>query len=663
MLRRNSLYVFAVVLLFLAACKGPDIESQVRTADSPWLNHNDSARYVGMATCRQCHADIYESFIKTGMGRSFDQATRKKSAADFSSAPLYDAFSDFYYRAFWQQDSMTMMEYRRIKNDTVHKRLEKVNYIIGSGQHTNSHLQVVNGYVNQMPMTFYTQRRKWDLPPGFENGINTRFTRKIGLECMTCHNAYPTFVEGSENKYTAIPNGIDCERCHGPGSIHVTTRKTQAAIDTSKYVDYSIVNPAKLPLERQFDICQRCHLQGNAVLKRGHSFFDFKPGQVLSDYISVFLPRYKNADDEFIMASHADRLQQSACFIKSLKKAAGDQSLKPYKGALTCITCHNPHLSVKETNPDVFNQACLSCHAAANTTRQHASVKSNKLNDCVSCHMPLSGSTDIPHVTVHDHYIRRPVSKGEITKMRQFIGLQSVNEKNPDVLTRAQAYLAQYEKFTQEPMYLDSARLLLAKLSPGPEKNETTIHLLYAAHDFGGLIAFLKTINDQEVKQLADKKSLDNRGAWTAYRIAEAYTSTQELNSAEKWMATACELAPWQMDFRNKKAAILAMQNKLESAAKDYQFILSEQPRHVQALVSLGYLCMLQSQFSEALRLYNQAYQLEPDNETLLLNLAAYYLYQKNTLKAKDYLKQLLKRNPAHRQANMILKQLADRNG
>ena len=128
-------------------------------------------------------------------------------------------------------------------------------------------------------------------------------------------------------------------------------------------------------------------------------------------------------------------------------------------------------------------------------------------------------------------------------------------------------------------------------------------------------------------------------------------------------MATACELAPWQMDFRNKKAAILAMQNKLESAAKDYQFILSEQPRHVQALVSLGYLCMLQSQFSEALRLYNQAYQLEPDNETLLLNLAAYYLYQKNTLKAKDYLKQLLKRNPAHRQANMVLKQLADRNG
>ena len=43
----------------------------------------------------------------------------------------------------------------------------------------------------------------------------------MGLECIACHNAYPDFVLGSENKYTAIPTGIDCERCHGPGELHV----------------------------------------------------------------------------------------------------------------------------------------------------------------------------------------------------------------------------------------------------------------------------------------------------------------------------------------------------------------------------------------------------------------------------------------------------------
>src|SRR5215471_6164230 len=51
--------------------------------------------------------------------------------------------------------------------------------------------------------------------------------RPVHYECMFCHNAYPkipvmehaaspemTFVE-------PLPEGIDCQRCHGPGQGHV----------------------------------------------------------------------------------------------------------------------------------------------------------------------------------------------------------------------------------------------------------------------------------------------------------------------------------------------------------------------------------------------------------------------------------------------------------
>ena len=38
---------------------------------------------------------------------------------------------------------------------------------------------------------------------------------------MSCHNAYPKIILGSENKYEYIPDGIDCERCHGAGGEHV----------------------------------------------------------------------------------------------------------------------------------------------------------------------------------------------------------------------------------------------------------------------------------------------------------------------------------------------------------------------------------------------------------------------------------------------------------
>ena len=92
-------------------------------------------------------------------------------------------------------------------------------------------------------------------------------------------------------------------------------------VDTSKEIDYSIVNPGKLSIDRQFDVCQRCHLQGNTVLKEGKSFYDFRPGMKLSDVETTFLPKYEGADDQFIMASHADQIKNESVLLKSLKSS------------------------------------------------------------------------------------------------------------------------------------------------------------------------------------------------------------------------------------------------------------------------------------------------------------------------------------------------------
>src|SRR5207249_3228795 len=141
---------------------------------------------------------------------------------------------------FWNNDSLFFKEFRLSGKDTIYQRTENVNYIVGSGQHTNSHITDVNGYLYQAPMTFYTQSGKWDLPPGFENGHNSRFSRKIELECMTCHNAFPKIIAGSENKYEDVPTGINCERCHGPGEAHVKAKLAGKIVDISKEIDYSI---------------------------------------------------------------------------------------------------------------------------------------------------------------------------------------------------------------------------------------------------------------------------------------------------------------------------------------------------------------------------------------------------------------------------------------
>ena len=597
------------------------------------------------------------------MGQSFDVASHNKSAASYTNPHIYDELSNLHYQSYWQKDSLYIHEYRLLKKDTVHQRSEQVNYIIGSGQHTNSHLHLVNGYLTQMPMTFYTQKKKWDLPPGFENGDNTRFSRKIGLECMSCHNGYPEFVKGSENKYTKLPGGIDCERCHGPGSIHVEQRQSGVKVDTSKYIDYSIVNPAKLNVDAQFDICQRCHLQGNAILKEGKSFYDFKPGQKLSDYLSVFLPKYKNADDEFIMASHADRLKQSACFIKSLPNKLNSNKLKPYKDALTCVTCHNPHVSVKETNSDVFNDACKKCHSTMDDKKQKmlSACKRHTFNstNCVGCHMPVSGSIDIPHVSVHDHYIRKPFTKKDKDKLKSFLGLYSINEKNPDYLTRAKAYINQYEKFEQETHYLDSATRILAGKKIEWENVSINIHLYFLKANYSEILNLVSRLGEQTcLEKLFNQPSYENSHAWTCYRIAESYLTAHQPSKSKIWFQQAVKLAPHNLEFRNKLGNTLVDNNDKAEAIKEFEFIIRENPEFVSAYSNLGYLKLSEGKESEALKLYKIAEKLDSDNEALLLNLAAYYLYVKNKFEAKKYLTRILVINPNNDKVKSILQQL-----
>ncbi len=658
------------LLKFCDIKKDKEVTTKITKDTLLYLNHSDSAKYVGMNTCKLCHQSIYNTFIKTGMGKSLDVATQQKSSGDFKNASVYDKLADLNYKAFWQNDSLYFCEFRKEKNDTAHKRIEHVNYIIGSGQHTNSHLQSVNGYINQMPMTYYTQKKHWDLPPGFEGGFNTRFSRKIGLECMSCHNGYPNFVLGSENKYASIPSGIDCERCHGPGSIHVAERQTGSKIDTSKYIDYSIVNPAKLSIDLQFDLCQRCHLQGNAVLKEGKSFYDFKPGQKLSDFISVFLPKYKNADEEFIMASHADRLKQSACFIKSYEQVKNKNSLKPYKEAMTCITCHNPHVSVKETNKNMFNDACMNCHGTkelADGSKQstlrnaHRQLPSGTWNNCVSCHMPVSGATDIPHVSVHDHYIRKPISKKEKDKIKTFVGLFSINEKNPSKLTSARAYINQYEKFDQNSSYLDSAKALL-----NSEKAEdlftnirALIQLNFIQQNFNNVITLVNKIGEPRCYgSLFTKQSYDNADAWTCYRIAESYYYTNNLTNSIKWFKQAVKLAPYNLEFRNKYASALASNKQLNEAESEFKFVLQQHPKNISAYTNLGYIQLVKGFPAEAIRLYYLALKLDPDYEPLLLNLAGYFAFNKDYKQAKLYLDKILKKNPTNVKAKQALHQI-----
>ncbi len=635
--RKFSFLICGIIAFLLVYCNQV---SSNQKATLQYLNLNDTVDYVGMNTCKTCHVNIHETYIHTGMGRSFDQATPEKSFARFGKHQVvYDENSNFYYYPFFKDSTFYITEFRLENGDTIHKRTEQISYIIGSGQHTNSHIIDENGYIFQAPITFYTQENRWDMAPGFRKE-NLRFDRLLSPECITCHNHFPSHVNGSLNKYESMPTGIECERCHGPGAVHVQQKKQGIIVDTSKQIDYTIVNPADLPRDLQMDLCQRCHLQGVAVLEEGKTFFDFKPGLKHSDVFNVFLPRYTNSHEQFIMASQADRLRESLCFKKSEK--------------LTCITCHNPHLSVESTDKTNYNKVCNSCHKG--TDKGFCSVSKIKLeekeNNCVSCHMPRSGSIDIPHVNITDHFISKKTAHGidtisnvEKNEIARFLGLKILTKESATPLEMAKGYLAQFDKYTSDKQMLDSAKYYLdrSELSM-KDKFKTLIHYYFAAEEYENIIkmanGFVEVIPND---------------SWTFYRIGEGYFKKGDFLNAVIFYKKATKAAPFNLDFQEKLGTTYIALEYLPQAMQTFDFIFKENPKRKIAQCNLGYVKALMGKFDEAENFYDNAIALDPDYEQALLNKASILIQKNEKTAALNFLNRILKINPDNPQANNLI--------
>ncbi len=628
---RKITYLFLLVFLVLIIGYSCSHIGQSDSEKSPYLNHQASVTYVGKEVCKGCHMDIYNTFSETGMGKSWDFATHQKSSAKFNASTLvYDTLPNLYYHPQWNGDTLQIMEFRLLGKDTIHRRIENIKYIVGSGQHTNSHIFDINGFLYQAPLTYYTQMGQWNLPPGFEGGHNSRFGRAIEPECMSCHNSLPVFDDQSLNKYNKVELGLSCERCHGPGSMHVQEKQKGNMVDIKKDIDYTIVNPAKLPWALQIDVCQRCHLQGNAVLQEGKSFADFRPGMKLSTIEDVYMPRFTGDDSKFIMASHAERLQKSACFLKSnTLDVQGSNGLK-----LTCITCHNPHVSVKVTGKEIFNNACIKCHQEKKCTAPPTEL-SKANNDCVKCHMPQNGTLDIPHVTVHDHYIRKPITQKQIEGIQKFAGISCINNSQPTAVSKAEAYLNYFEKFdSKQSLCLDSAFYFLQSC---PNENALWIHYYYLIEDYTNLISFSQKLNRELL-----------RDSWTSYRVGEAYMKQGKYAEAESWIDQTVSLKPKQLAFLLKQGNVKYHLGKIVEAQKIFEQILYLNPKYPEAWNSLGLIICNKGQgdLNKALSYYQRALQLDPDMENALINCLDIYNAQGNRKEFLLCLKRLYKIAP-----------------
>ena len=102
---------FFILFLFLFSCKKKYEVAQ-------YLNVHNDVDYVGINTCKQCHMDIYNTFIETGMGNSFNIAKKQFSSSIFNK-PIHDSVLNFHYLPKWKKDKLVLHEYKIESNDTI----------------------------------------------------------------------------------------------------------------------------------------------------------------------------------------------------------------------------------------------------------------------------------------------------------------------------------------------------------------------------------------------------------------------------------------------------------------------------------------------------------------------------------------------------------------
>ncbi len=382
--------------------------------------------YIDARVCGTCHRQIADDYRQTGMSRSFFRPTAENTIEDYARQnTFYHALSDTHYAMIRRDGEFYQRRWQiGLLGAEINVEELKVDYILGSGNHARSYLhRTAAGTLIELPLGWYPDPKpgKWAMSPGSDSD-HPRTRRFVAYKCMSCHNGIPRIPEGNDAPGSDpvflgnLPEGIDCQRCHGPGGNHVRIAGSAGA----KVADIrgAIVNPARLTSKLAMEVCMQCHLETTsgripAVIQRfNRGPFSFIPGEPIGNS-AIFFDHAPGTghDAKFEAVSSVYRLRQSKCFTES-------------EGALTCQTCHNPHRVPRGAEAvNHYSAICRSCH----TIRQgsipalEALTSSGKhpvAADCVSCHMPKRRADDTPRMIMTDHRIQRSAPAKELLAER-----------------------------------------------------------------------------------------------------------------------------------------------------------------------------------------------------------------------------------------------------
>ncbi len=550
------------------------------------------------------------------MGRSWMTPATAEVIEDYSkNNTFYHEKSGFYYTMLRQNGNLLQRRYLLDSNkQPVYVHEEEASYVVGSGNHARSYLRHhPNGVVTQLPVTWYSREKRWGMSPGYDVPNHLDFSRAVPQGCVFCHTAYPRLlserIEDSHYFPSPIPEGIGCERCHGPGGAHVQL----ASQGESEQLRQSIYNPGRDTKEAQSTVCYQCHMEvsvdslGTRVIKPGEDVFSFRPGRLFSSYAIQFSVERPGARD-FQVVQHAELMEASRCFQASA-------------GRMTCTSCHDPHRKVSSNYaPAYYRQRCLECHDAGKLTRHTAVQRSG---DCSQCHMPRGVPANGGHTVFTNHRVGIYSGGGSAASRR------SARAAIRPALRDADRSLSEDDKlFFLGAAYLDAP---LEELMGRPDLVDKGIQLL---NDY------LHSVSAKSVNPLylSRAEALLGKGYQALDKPAEAalhYENSLKLNDRQLLPAYSLGL-------------ISAGRGELSLAQRYFSQVLQRFPEHVPSIHGLGALAEAAGRPDEAVRHFEHAIRLFPGSLASLYRVAQIHLRRQESEKAMAELQECLSLNPKY---------------
>ena len=568
-----------------------------------------SSQYVDPQLCQPCHSDIHDSYQKVAMGRSFYRPSAENVIEDYNANNhFYHELSNRHYRMIQRGDRFYQKRYQLDAQGREHNVFEmEITHIIGSGNHARSYLNLdAGGVLRQLPASWYTQEQRWAMSPGYDRPDHEDFSRQVTHECMFCHNAYPPLPEPSDRLGLGsrfpreLPSGIDCQRCHGPGSRHLEL-VSGASADAAD-IRRTIVNPVRLGPEREMEVCMQCHLPvataGPHIQRFGRSIYSYRPGEPLADYsvrFDLIDPKTGGLRERFEVDSSSYRLRRSPCFIQS-------------RGRMTCTTCHDPHHAPRgEEAVRHYRERCMDCHAEVSPQAHPRPGES----DCASCHMPQRRTQDAVHVVMTDHFIQRhPPQEDLLAPLEEDHSPTSdeVALHQPDALPAAEREIYLGLGQIRSPVHIARGVDRLEQALPQwpGTSPEPYLQLALVQVESGDL--------DQAETPLRRALEADPELAPARFRLGEVLRKQGRPEEAAEQYRHALRLNPGHAAAHNGLGLILKEREQIEAALEHFRLAVRSDPFSADAHANSGTIFLQEGQVEEAAREFHRALQIEPNN-------------------------------------------------